>query len=213
MALLFINEIDKGVRLGVWEMEENLNYENFASLPFYDRLMSLSDGRRKETASVYSLLFAMTGNRNLVIGHEPSGKPYVEGYKIGISHTKGFVSVILSTSCDVAVDIEYINTRVLRIADRFLREDEKPNALQFSKEKKEEGDKDVVPDVIPTLLFWCAKETIYKLYSDERLTFQNIKIMDAEQGGALCGNNLITGESVRLDYTFNNDYVLTYAIE
>lgn len=211
MALLFINEIDKDVRLGVWEMEENLNYEQFASLPFYDLLMSLSENRRKETASVYSLLFAMTGNRNLVIGHEPSGKPYVEGYKIGISHTKGFVSVILSTSCDVAVDIEYINTRVLRIADRFLREDEKPNALQFSKGKKEKGDKDVVPDVIPTLLFWCAKETIYKLYSDERLTFQNIKIMDAEQGGALCGNNLITGESVRIDYTFNNDYVLTYA--
>ncbi len=211
MALLIINEIDKDVRLGVWEMEENLNYEQFASLPFYDRLMSLSENRRKETASVYSLLFAMTGNRNLVIGHEPSGKPYVEGYKIGISHTKGFVSVILSTSCDVAVDIEYINTRVLRIADRFLREDEKPNALQSSKENKEKGDKDVVPDVIPTLLFWCAKETIYKLYSDERLTFQNIKIMDAEQGGALCGNNLITGESVRIDYTFNEDYVLTYA--
>lgn len=211
MALLFINEIDKDVRLGVWEMEENLNYEKFASLPFYDRLMCLSENRRKETASVYSLLFAMTGNRNLVIGHEPSGKPYVEGYKIGISHTKGFVSVILSTSYDVAVDIEYINTRVLRIADRFLREDEKPNAFQFSKEKKENGDKDIIPDVIPTLLFWCAKETIYKLYSDERLTFQNIKIMDAEQGGALCGNNLITGESVRIDYTFNNDYVLTYA--
>lgn len=196
MALLFINEIDKDERLGVWKMEENLNYEQFASLPFYDRLMSLSENRRKETASVYSLLFVMTGNRNLVIGHEPSGKPYVEGYKIGISHTKGFVSVILSTSCDVAVDIEYINTRVLRIADRFLREDEKP---------------DIIPDVIPTLLFWCAKETIYKLYSDERLTFQNIKIMDAEQGGALCGNNLITGESVRIDYTYNNDYVLTYA--
>lgn len=211
MALLFINEIDKGVRLGVWEMEENLNYEKFASLPFYDRLMSLSENRRKETGSVYSLLFAMTGNRNLVIGHEPSGKPYVEGYKIGISHTKGFVSVILSTSCDVAVDIEYINTRVLRIADRFLREDEKPNALQFAKEKDEKGHQDIVPNVIPTLLFWCAKETIYKLYSDERLTFQNIKIMDTEQGGALCGNNLITGESVRIDYTFNNDYVLTYA--
>lgn len=196
MALLFINEIDKDVRLGVWKMEENLNYEQFASLPFYDRLMGLSESRRKETASVYSLLFVMTGNRNLVIGHEPSGKPYVEGYKIGISHTKGFVSVILSTSCDVAVDIEYINTRVLRIADRFLREDEKP---------------DIIPDVIPTLLFWCAKETIYKLYSDERLTFQNIKIMDVEQGGPLCGNNLITGESVRIDYAFNGDYVLTYA--
>lgn len=211
MALLFINEIDKDVRLGVWKMDEELNYEQFASLPFYNGLMSLSENRRKETASVYSLLFVMTGNKNLVIGHEPSGKPYVEGYKIGISHTKGFVSVILSMSCDVAVDIEYIDTRVLRIADRFLREDEKPNALQFSKEKKEKGDKDVVPDVIPTLLFWCAKETIYKLYSDERLTFQNIKIMDAEQGGALCGNNLITGESVRIDYTFNEDYVLTYA--
>lgn len=196
MALLFINEIDKDVRLGVWKMDEELNYEQFASLPFYNGLMSLSENRRKETASVYSLLFVMTGNKNLVIGHETSGKPYVEGYKIGISHTKGFVSVILSTSCDVAVDIEYINTRVLRIADRFLREDEKP---------------DIIPDVIPTLLFWCAKETIYKLYSDERLTFQNIKIMDAEQGGALCGNNLITGESVRIDYTFNNDYVLTYA--
>ena len=157
MALLFINEIDKDVRLGVWEMEENLNYEQFASLPFYDLLMSLSENRRKETASVYSLLFAMTGNRNLVIGHEPSGKPYVEGYKIGISHTKGFVSVILSMSCDVSVDIEYINARVLRIADRFLREDEKPATLLFSMKKDKSGDKDiipdVVPDVIPTLLF------------------------------------------------------------
>ena len=72
MALLFINEIDKDVRLGVWEMEENLNYEQFASLPFYDRLMSLSENRRKETASVYSLLFAMTGNRNLVMNLQAS---------------------------------------------------------------------------------------------------------------------------------------------
>ena len=216
MALLFINEIDKDVRLGVWEMEENLNYEQFASLTLYDRLMSLSDGRRKETASVYSLLFAMTGNRNLVIGHEPSGKPYVEGYKIGISHTKGFVSVILSTSCDVAVDIEYINTRVLRIADRFLREDEKPNALQFSKEKKEKGDKDVVPDVIPTLLFWCAKETMYKYYSDEHLALQDIKIEQITSNGIDNGNiicqNTLSGETKTLEYKVNDSTVLTYLV-
>ena len=55
----------------------------------------------------------MIGIQDFVIEHEYSGKPFISicgkttNYKIGISHTKGYVSVIVSTTQQVSVDIEY----------------------------------------------------------------------------------------------------------
>ncbi len=49
---------------------------------------------------------------------------WIEGYHISISHTLGYVAVILSRDYEVGVDIEYVSDRVNRISSRFLRDDE-----------------------------------------------------------------------------------------
>lgn len=47
------------------------------------------------------------------------------------------------------MDIEYFNDRVERIASKFLRKDEKAEDLDAK------------------LVHWCAKETVFKLFSEE----------------------------------------------
>ena len=82
----------------------------------------------------------------------------VEGYHISITHTIGYVAVILSQNYEVGIDIEYFSNRVNRIASRFLRCDE------------------MFTNTLDTLTAWCAKETIYKLFSSEHLALQEIKV-------------------------------------
>ena len=99
------------------------------------------------------VLTEMLGYEPLV-EHNEDGKPMIEGYHISISHTLGYVAVILSRDYEVGVDIEYVSDRVNRISSRFLRDDE------------------VFPGTTDKLIAWCAKETMYKLFSSEHLALK-----------------------------------------
>lgn len=66
------------------------------------------------------------------------------------------------------------------------------------------------------LLFWCAKETMYKYYSDEHLALQDIKIEQITSNGIDNGNiickNTLSGETKTLEYKVNDSTVLTYLV-
>ena len=106
-------------RIGLWKMTES-EEELYAGVPELIRYRHVvcnmkSSARRLEFLCVRSLLMDMMGGMH--------GKPYLEcGKNISISHTRGYVAVILSDNSDVAIDIEYMDERVCRIADRFLRD-------------------------------------------------------------------------------------------
>ena len=57
--------------------------------------------------------------------HE-SGRPYLEddNLSISISHTKGYVAVIVSDKTDVGIDIEHYAQRIHKVAFQFMRADE-----------------------------------------------------------------------------------------
>ncbi len=151
--------------------------------------------RKNEQRAVQQLLTAMTGD-DAVITHEESGKPVLEGWHISISHTKGYAAVLLSKSHEVGIDIEYVSERVKRIADRFLRPDEQAE------------------NTTDLLLHWCAKEAIYKLYSELDLTFQQMKIVDLQpQSDFFHVENESENELVsvtKVFYRIHQDYILTY---
>lgn len=149
----------------------------------------------------------MICRHDFVIEHESSGKPFISicgkpsNYKISISHTKGYVSVIVSTTQQVSVDIEYHSDRVQRIASRFLREDEMEDINKLT------------PSSTLLLLYWCAKETLYKLFSNTSLTFQNMKasyIGNIKDKGEFACKNLLNEEVIRINYILDNNLVLTY---
>lgn len=201
MALLQIKNVDQDVMLGLWRISESV--EEFISgnaalrqvqqeFPPYK-----NEARILEKLAVYALLYRMTGTeRPLHIQHLDSGRPELEGYHIGISHTKGFAALILSPTKPVAVDIEYMADRVNRVAARFIRSDEKATTT------------------LERLINWCAKETIYKLFSEENLDYADMRLQPFEchSQGVFNVEDLKEPKFQEVHYTVTAEYVMTHSI-
>ena len=151
-------------------------------------LLKIEKGRQAENDGVHYVLTEMLGYEPL-IEHNEDGKPTIEGYHISISHTIGYVAIILSTDFEVGIDIEYVSNRVSRIISRYLRSDE-----PFT-------------DLRSQLIAWCAKETTYKLFSEEHLALQEMKVNVALDHVA----NLRSNIDIKFVSEVTHDYVLTYA--
>lgn len=175
--------------------------------------------RQKETAAVYALLHAMTGRRDLVIGHNADGKPTLDGYIISVSHTIGYASIIMSKTRNVAVDVEYRNNRVFRIVDKFLTKQE--TALLNGLLQTEDTTLKTIASLTEShdaqtalLLCWCAKETIYKYFSEEKLMFDEMQICLEEFGqeGTFYSTNIRQDIKKTIKYMQNEEFVLTYTL-
>lgn len=214
MPIAYINDIEPHTRLGVWKIDEMEHLDGLCPPTVRSWLREKCETRRNETFAVYALLHELTGRRDLIIAHEPSGKPFLQTLdgctyqcQISVSHTHGYASVIISSKRPVAIDIEYYSDRIMRIARRFLRPDEMDDIVHAGNAS---GNNAALTHL---LIYWCAKETIYKLYSDEALTFQNIRvnrIAEIEPEGQTVCHNLILNETRVCHYTQNTEYVMTY---
>jgi len=195
MALISVRMLAGDVILGLWKIEESVEefYAKNRCLSLYAEDVNSrfkSDNRKKEYLAVRALLYEML-LKAPEITHNDVGKPLLDGYNISISHTKGYAAVILSEKLNVAVDIEYISDRVQKILERFIRTDE------FAETLKEQ------------LLHWCAKETVYKYYSEEDLQFFDMRLHGIGQDCCYV-DNLKSGKVVKVDYESTRDYMLTY---
>ena len=153
---LFLQHKTDDIQWAVWKMEESLEVL-LALLPDARRVFCeqelnrfVSERRKMEWLSVRVLLYAML-QEDKEIGYSPEGKPYLTDHSffISISHTKGYVAVMLASFTPAGIDIEQYGQRVKRVYDRFIRSDERVESYQ--------GD-----ITWGLLLHWSAKETIFK---------------------------------------------------
>ena len=153
---LFLQHKTDDFQWAVWKMEESLD-ALLALLPDARRVFCeqelnrfVSERRKMEWLSVRVLLYAML-QEDKEIGYSPEGKPYLTDHSffISISHTKGYVAVMLASFTQAGIDIEQYGQRVKRVYDRFIRSDERVEPYQ--------GD-----ETWSMLLHWSAKETIFK---------------------------------------------------
>lgn len=181
------------VRLCIWHIIETA--EELPQPRNVDLSNIRSIARKREILAVYALLSYMTGRDDLLIEYDERGKPQIQGWYLGISHTKGWAALILSKRRCVAVDIEYKSDRVAKVVPRFMRPDEKTDNL------------------LCQLVSWSAKETVYKLLSAENLQYYEMRLKPFEPltKGRLEVENLKNEGSIVVDYELNEDYVLTYA--
>ena len=135
------------------------------------------------------------------IFHYPTGKPYLQdGRNISISHTKGYVAIAVSKEYNVALDMEYVSDRVCRVADKFLRSDENAETT------------------LQKLLVWCAKETLYKLHSEDNLTFHEMRVEDVPEVkehdfGELYIENIRRNKQVKVAFIVTEGFILAFAKE
>jgi len=202
MALISIEQLDDmtDTRLALWHMSETV--EELVGMSrhadeeinhVFDRYKS--EGRRREKLTVRIILGGIF-DASTEISYNEDGRPFLSnGYDVSISHTRSYVAVIVSRCRKVAVDIEYISQRVLKIKDKFLRTDEKANTS------------------LSALIHWCSKETVYKFYSCEHLQMQEIRVNSIEgtnQCGLVLAENVDKKKEVSINYRITEDFVLTY---
>ena len=210
MAVVNIREVYPGVSLGLWQMDESPEqlFDLYPHLlPYRSSLDDKykNDGRKLEFLAIRALMYEMLRVNGASKGllshagdftHNGQGKPLFRGYHVSISHTKGYAALILSKKSEVAVDIEYFSDRVERIASKFLRKDERADSLDAK------------------LVHWCAKETVFKLFSEENLLFEDMRVkpFDTMADWACDVENLKSGKTARVDFELAMDFVLTYSM-
>lgn len=210
MAVVNIREVYPGVSLGLWQMDESPEqlFDLYPHLlPYRSSLDNKykNDGRKLEFLAIRALMYEMLRVNGASKGllshagdftHNGQGKPLFRGYHVSISHTKGYAALILSKKSEVAVDIEYMSDRVERIASKFLRKDERADSLDAK------------------LVHWCAKETVFKLFSEENLLFEDMRVnpFDTMADWACDVENLKSGRTARVDFELAMDFVLTYSM-
>lgn len=207
---LFIQHKDNECRWGIWKMEETLQalldllpYEHLYK---QELLTFSSEHRRIEWLSVRVLLFTLLGEEK-EIAYYPSGKPYLldNSFSISISHTRGYVAVILASSEKrIGIDIEQYGKRVHNVASKYMRTDEIPSLY----------------DGVTTwslLLHWSAKEAIFKCLDTSGVDLRNhlrIFPFTVADSGLFDAKEYKTLDQhrFRIHYLLNAEFVLTWLI-
>lgn len=206
---LFLSHKETLYQWGVWRMDEPVEtlLELLPQRAYYEREIQrfTAPHRKWEWLSVRALLFRLLGEHKEVC-YEPSGKPYLSDRSsfISISHTKGYVAVVLSPDRSVGIDIEQYAGRVHKVAHKYMREDE-PVSLY-----KED-------DTWSLLLHWSAKEVMFKCMDADEVDFRRhlrIEPFVPQEEGLFLGHEYRTAQQrqFRIHYLMHPDFVMTWHI-
>ena len=211
MGLLSNRIIEKGSRIGLWEITEDfetLLKATYLSDDDIHRLNTFKNIDRKiESLSVRALLQQMTRGDARIVYKKKSRKPYLDdnSYNISVTHSHKYTAILLNKDKQVGIDTEYMMHNIERIAHKFINKKEKiTKNPQFRREH--------------LYVHWCAKESLYKMCDKEDVNFQDSLIIKPFEIGT---HGEITGiikkdakiEECWMYYTIENNYVLVYGIK
>jgi 4'-phosphopantetheinyl transferase len=184
MPLILRKNIDNG-EFGLWkvaeEIEDLLLLAKLSGPDVVTYSGISAPHRKKEWLATRALLNELFGEPHLIKYHT-DGRPYLENSQtnISISHSIGYVVVMLHYTYSPGIDIELISREVGKVGSRFLSPDE----LFICNEKPESSNRRM-------LLHWCAKEAIYKMIPFSNIEFAtDIRILMsnfAEDSGSFKG--------------------------
>ena len=200
-------DISKTSTLAIWKMEETIEEISTLIDDCVD-LTSLSAMKSKtrilEKLATLCLLKVLTG-KNQGIKYHATGRPYLtdESWNISISHTKGYIVVIIDSKHEVGVDIEQISDKIKRVQSRIV------SANEYIDPRHETEH---------LLLHWSAKETMFKIIEEDEINFITQLYIDpftVEQEGTMHSKEFRTEKqkSFTIHYWIEKDFVLTYAID
>ena len=165
MKLLFEKEVSPDVKLLVYDIScVDADYlKEFGINPL------LINSKRQLQTALYKHLVAKYYNVPVeMVVKSQYNKPYIKGHNcyISVSHTENLIAIICSEKQVVGIDIEKISERVLKIAHKFTN-------------REEEKLIDKNDPMISTMVLWCSKEAMYKIYEKRALSFtDNIRLLD-----------------------------------
>lgn len=207
---LFLQHTTPSYQWGIWKTDETLD-NLLTMLPHREAYLEgmqrfTAEHRRLEWLAVRVLLYTLLGEEK-EIAYYPSRKPYLAdgSASISISHTKGYVAVLLGTrGKEVGIDIEQYGERVRRVAHKFMREDEEASLFRGT-------------EIWSLLLHWSAKETMFKCMNASDVDFrEHMRVLPFSVGesGIFSAEEYRTAEKRKfaIHYYLSSDFVLTLSL-
>lgn len=205
--MLYLKEYIGESLLGVWKVEETS--DKLLSFLLHNEWLDLvhavkADSRKQEMLATRVLLKELLGEEKQICYYK-SGKPYLQDYsfKISISHTQGYVAVILHRDRTMGLDIEQRTNKIFKVKDRVITERDliDPNNEQ-----------------VHLLLHWSAKEAMFKYLDAEGVDFRknlHVEPFVPQEVGKFMVSESRTEKKQRFEayYQVTSDFVLVCLTE
>jgi len=182
MPLLSERTVGKSGKAGIWNIAETMEeLMKLAVLP-QKELVALNkvsrEHRKKEWLSARILVSHLIGKKSAKIYYDENNKPRLANsdYQLSLSHSHHLLAAITDKP-ETGIDIEIIQPKIERIKEKFMS----------AEELEAVGKKNSVEKLY---VYWCAKESLYKLYGKKQLAFkENIYVepFDFSRGGKIRG--------------------------
>lgn len=210
MGIAYRKKVDSDTEFALWKIEENAE-ELYHQLQLDEEekafVQKLSNSKRYlHWLGTRVLLRKMLNTEEYIdCKVDAHGKPYLTSipYHISLSHSFDYAAVMIGKNKPVGIDIEKIDRKVERIAQKFMR----PEELAFIKPEHR---------IKQLYACWCAKEAVYKCYGRKEVSFLNhISLRDFVCCDAGTVHATIKTDTVDLDFEVEylqfNEYMIGYA--
>ena len=201
MPFFYQQNINETAHLAIWSIQE--------PAAFFETDVQLTvpianEERRTQHLAVrllFKLMMPEADLSQLVLAD--NGKPYLLGipFHFSFSHCKGYAACAVDDQ-PIGIDIEIIHPRILKVAHKFLNDQEKAMIAQLDEK-----------DQLNQMAFlWAAKEAMYKQYEQLGIDFaKDFNILELTQGDrGMVSAEIVHKENkimVHLDYHLRTDYV------
>lgn len=206
MPILKTAKINDKSAYAIWEITECVEelgvlVENATNVQLPDRDIS-NETKQSEWMAGRLLLASLVEEMELVyygIYKDDYGKPHLKNldYHISLSHSFPLVAAIIHQNHSVGIDVEQPKEKLLRIASRFLSEEEQ----------------EVCGNNTEMLcIHWCAKEALYKLYGKKQLIFKEnllIRMAGDQLSGKVIVNGVVSEYKLQVEKVMNSFLVFT----
>lgn len=189
--MIEVFNIKKGLFFGI------LNLKDFALAK------KLQNKREIETQGKLFLLNHLIDDA-CEIWYDEKGKPHLAGDNrhISLTHSHDKLAIIVNDGESTGIDIELVRNKILNIKHKFLSDIELADADD---------------DIEKLMLYWAAKETLYKIYGLKEVDFiKNLFVnpFTKHNLGTIIGHIRLNNfdASFELNYQFIDNYALVYAL-
>jgi phosphopantetheinyl transferase len=175
MSLFYQQDINETTRLGIWKIEEDLDFF-LREVPLH-RDITHPHKKLQHLAGRYLLKMMFPDFPYYLIRIADTRKPFLhnEQYHFSISHSGDYAAAIVSAKERVGVDVELYSSKVMKVLHKFLSPPEQ--ALINGKNR--------FPYELETLM-WSAKETVFKWHGNGGVDFkEHIHLLAMEENNTL----------------------------